>query len=142
MIARAGLLLGWALLFLCMLPGIAAKADGPLKVAAVFGTTVEEPWVDAIHSALQEAAREERVDYVWSDRVAPDEMASVLRDFAAQGFDLITGDSFGAETAARQVAREFPDTAFAFGSGGGPAAPNFSVFDNWIHESAYLAGMI
>ena len=29
-----------------------------------------------------------------------------------------------------------------FGSGGGPAEPNFSVFDNWIHEPAYLAGLI
>jgi basic membrane lipoprotein Med (substrate-binding protein (PBP1-ABC) superfamily) len=29
-----------------------------------------------------------------------------------------------------------------FGSGGGPADPNFSVFDNWIHEPAYLCGLI
>ncbi len=29
-----------------------------------------------------------------------------------------------------------------FGSDGGPAEPNLSVFDNWIHEPAYLAGML
>ena len=40
------------------------------------------------------------------------------------------------------VAADYPDIAFVFGSGGGPAEPNFSVFDNWIHEPAYLAGMI
>ena len=28
------------------------------------------------------------------------------------------------------------------GSGQGPAEPNFAVFDNWIHEPAYLSGMI
>jgi basic membrane lipoprotein Med (substrate-binding protein (PBP1-ABC) superfamily) len=32
--------------------------------------------------------------------------------------------------------------AFVFGSGGGPANPNFSVFDNWIHEPAYLSGLL
>jgi basic membrane lipoprotein Med (substrate-binding protein (PBP1-ABC) superfamily) len=28
------------------------------------------------------------------------------------------------------------------GSGGGPAEPNFSVFDNWIHEPAYVSGIL
>jgi basic membrane protein A len=42
----------------------------------------------------------------------------------------------------RRVAAEFPDIAFVFGSGLGPAEPNFAVFDNWIHEPAYLAGML
>jgi basic membrane lipoprotein Med (substrate-binding protein (PBP1-ABC) superfamily) len=28
------------------------------------------------------------------------------------------------------------------GSGGGPAEPNFSVFDNWIHEPAYVSGVL
>jgi len=40
------------------------------------------------------------------------------------------------------VAKDFPEIAFAFGSGLGPAEPNFSVFDNWIHEPAYLLGVI
>ncbi|MCK5485640.1 MAG: BMP family protein, partial [Desulfobacterales bacterium] len=31
---------------------------------------------------------------------------------------------------------------FAFGSEFGPVAPNFSVFDNWIHEPSYLSGVI
>ena len=45
-------------------------------------------------------------------------------------------------SATPSVAADYPDIAFVFGSGGGPAEPNFSVFDNWIHEPAYLAGMI
>ena len=48
--------------------------------------------------------------------------------------------AFGNEEAVRRVAADYPDIAFVFGSGGGPAEPNFSVFDNWIHEPAYLAG--
>src|SRR3970040_1040269 len=41
-----------------------------------------------------------------------------------------------------RVAVEFPEIAFAFGSGLGPAEPNMAVFDNWIHEPGYLSGMI
>jgi basic membrane lipoprotein Med (substrate-binding protein (PBP1-ABC) superfamily) len=52
------------------------------------------------------------------------------------------GDAFGAERIARRVAKDYPKVAFTFGSGIGPAEPNFAVFDNWIHEPAYLAGII
>jgi basic membrane lipoprotein Med (substrate-binding protein (PBP1-ABC) superfamily) len=65
-----------------------------------------------------------------------------MREYAEGGYDLIMGDSFGAERIARRVARDYPNVAFTFGSGIGPAEPNFAVFDNWIHEPAYLAGMI
>jgi basic membrane protein A and related proteins len=43
---------------------------------------------------------------------------------------------------ARAVAADYPDVAIAFGSGGGPAEPNFSVFDNWIYQPAYLSGIL
>jgi len=46
------------------------------------------------------------------------------------------------EKAARQVAKDFPKTAFLMGSSLKPQAPNFSVFDNYIQEPAYLTGMI
>jgi basic membrane lipoprotein Med (substrate-binding protein (PBP1-ABC) superfamily) len=65
-----------------------------------------------------------------------------MREYAEQGYQLIMGDAFGAERIARRVARDYPDTAFVFGSGIGPADPNFGVFDNWIHEPAFLSGMI
>ena len=42
----------------------------------------------------------------------------------------------------RRVAAEYPATPFIFGSGLGPSDPNLSVFDDWIHEPAYLCGML
>ena len=56
--------------------------------------------------------------------------------------DLIIGDAFAAEEAVRAVAADYPDTAFAFGSGCEEQAPNFSVFDNWMQDPGYLAGML
>jgi len=59
-----------------------------------------------------------------------------------QAPDLIMGDAFGNEEAVRRVAADYPKIAFAFGSGFGPSEPNVAVFDNWIHEPAYLLGML
>ena len=41
----------------------------------------------------------------------------------------------------REVAKEFPGRRSS-GSGGAEQAPNFSVFDNWLQDPAYLAGML
>ena len=113
-----------------------------LKVAAVFETPIEEPWVNQIHVAVLKAKNELGIEYTWSESVKSADFARVMREYAEKGYQLITGDAFGAERIARRVARDYPKTAFVFGSGIGPAEPNFGVFDNWIHEPAYLSGMI
>jgi basic membrane protein A and related proteins len=117
-------------------------AQDQLKVAAVFETPIEEPWVNQIHVALLRAKDEFGIEYTWSESVSASDFARVLSGYAEQGHGLIMGDSFGTERITRRVARDYPEVAFAFGSGIGPAEPNFAVFDNWIHEPAYLAGMI
>jgi basic membrane lipoprotein Med (substrate-binding protein (PBP1-ABC) superfamily) len=119
-----------------------AAAQDQLKVAAVFETPIEEPWVNQIHVALLRAKDEFGIEYTWSESVPASDFARVLSGYAEQDHDLIMGDSFGTERITRRVARDYPEVAFAFGSGIGPAEPNFAVFDNWIHEPAYLAGMI
>ena len=115
---------------------------GGLKVAAVFETPIEEPWVNQIHVALLQAKKEMGIEYTWSESVKSADFARIMREYAEGGYQLITGDSFGAERIARRVARDYPKVSFVFGSGIGPAEPNFGVFDNWIHEPAYLSGMI
>jgi basic membrane lipoprotein Med (substrate-binding protein (PBP1-ABC) superfamily) len=116
--------------------------EGKLKVAAIFATPIEEPWDGCIHEALLKARAELDVDYEWAENISSSDFERVVREYADKGFDLIMGDAFGAEDAVRRVAKDYPEIAFAFGSGGGLAEPNFSVFDDWIHEPAYLSGMI
>ena len=122
--------------------GQPATAQDKLKVAAVFETPIEEPWVNQIHVALLRAEKELGIEYDWSESVKSADFARVMREYAEKGYQLIMGDAFGAEQIARRVARDYPKIAFVFGSGLGPADPNFGVFDNWIHEPAYLSGMI
>lgn len=119
-----------------------AMAQDKLRVAAVFETPIEEPWVNQIHVAIKQAEEELGVEYTWSESVKSADFARIMREYAEDGYHVIMGDAFGAERIARRVAKAYPETAFTFGSGIGPAEPNFAVFDNWIHEPAYLAGMI
>ena len=119
-------------------------ADDVPKVFGAFATQIEEPWDGVIHSALEAEADQGRIEYTFTDDIGyAGDMERVLRETAEQQQpDIIFGDAFGNEEAVRAVAADYPDIAFVFGSGGGPAEPNFSVFDNWIHEPAYLAGML
>src|SRR6202007_118544 len=95
-----------------------------------------------IHVALQQAESEGSIEYKWSEKVQTADFSRVMREYATGGYQLILGDAFAAERESRRTAKEFPEVAFVFGSGQGPAVPNFSVFDNWIHEPAYLSGLI
>jgi len=115
-----------------------------LSVFGAYATAIEEPWDGVIHSALQKAQTDGRIAYEFTDDIGyAGDMERVLREVAEQKKpDIIFGDAFGNEEAVRRVAKDYPEIAFVFGSGGGPAEPNFSVFDNWIHEPAYLSGML
>ncbi len=142
LIQRAAAVLALTAAVLFGAPGEPAVAAEKLKVAAVFETPIEEPWVNQIHVALLKAKAELGIEYTWSESVKSADFARVMRDYAESGYGLIMGDSFGAERIARRVARDYPKIAFVFGSGIGPAEPNLGVFDNWIHEPAYMSGII
>lgn len=118
-------------------------SDLPLVYGA-FATPLEEPWDGAIHAALEEAAAEGVIQYKHVDDLSTsDAMERALRDIALNEKPAaIMGDAFAAEEAVRKVAAEFPDIPFAFGSGEEPVEPNMSVFDNWLQDPAYLAGML
>ena len=121
-----------------------SEESNVLSVFGAYATAIEEPWDGVIHSALQKAQAEGRITYEFTDDIGyAGDMERVLREEAEQKKpDIIFGDAFGNEEAVRRVAKDFPEIAFVFGSGGGPAESNFSVFDNWIHEPAYLSGML
>jgi len=121
-----------------------AADGGTIKVFGAFATQIEEPWDGVIHQALQAEEDAGNITYDFTDDIGySGDMERILTEVAQQDApDIIFGDAFGNEDAVRRVAGQYPDIAFVFGSGGGPADPNFAVFDNWIHEPAYLAGML
>ena len=125
-----------------LMSALPAQAQAKLKVAAIYTVPVEQQWVSRIHKALNAAKARGEIDYVFSENTANADYERVMRQYAEAGNTLILGEVFGVEAAARKVAKDYPKVSFLMGSSGKPQAPNFSVFDNYIQEPAYLSGMI
>jgi basic membrane lipoprotein Med (substrate-binding protein (PBP1-ABC) superfamily) len=136
---RQALVLATALASLA--PGL-SLAQAKLKVAAVYTVPFEQQWVSRLHQALKAAEARGEIEYKASENVSNADYERVMREYATGGNQLIVGEAFAVEAAARKVARDFPKVSFLLGSSGKPVAPNFSVFDNFIQEPAFLSGMV
>jgi basic membrane protein A len=123
------------------LPGL-ALAQAKTKVAAIYTVPFEQQWVSRLHKALKAAEARGEIEYKATENVPNADYERVMREYATAGNTLIVGEAFAVEAAARKVAKDFPKVSFLMGSSGKVQAPNFSVFDNYIQEPAYLSGMI
>jgi basic membrane protein A len=135
-------LLAAGLAITTMLVAPAASAQDVLKVAGIHASPVENAWNSRLHEALQQAAADGMIEYVFSEGVSGTDYPRAMREYAEQGMDLIVGESYAVEREARSVAADYPDTAFLMGSSGEPSGNNFGTFGTWNHEGAYLAGML
>lgn len=128
------------------MPGIIGRAiaQSALKVAAIYTVPVEQQWVSRIHKAANAAVGRGDIEYVFSENTSNNDYERVMREYSEAGHDLIIGEVFAVEDAARQVARDYPDKAYLMGSSFKPMddAPNFAVFDNYIQDASYLSGII
>jgi len=137
---RFALLAASAAALMSLVP--AAMAQAKLKVAGIYTVPFEQQWVSRLHKALLAAQARGEIEYKASENVANPDYERVMREYATGGNQLIVGEAFAVEAAARKVAKDFPKVSFLMGSSAKPQAPNFSVFDNFIHEPSYLAGMV
>lgn len=121
-----------------------ARAAGAIKTAAIYTVPVEQQWVSRIHKAANAAKDRGDIEYTFSEKVANTDYERVMREYCEAGQELIIGEAFAVEDAARAVAKDYPDRAFLIGSSfkPDPSIPNFSVFDNYIQDASYLTGMI
>lgn len=140
-VARRAVLCGAAAVAVAAM-ALPAWAQSKVKVAGIYTVPIEQQWVSRIHTALKAAEARGEIEYVWAESVANTDYERVMRQYAEGGQQLVFGEVFGVERAARAVAKDYPKTAFVMGSSFKPQEPNFSVFDNYIQEPAYLTGMI
>jgi basic membrane lipoprotein Med (substrate-binding protein (PBP1-ABC) superfamily) len=119
-------------------------AAGKIKTAAIYTVPVEQQWVSRIHKAATAAQERGDIEYTFSEKVANTDYERVMREYCEAGHQLIVGEAFAVEDAARAVAKDYPDRAFLIGSSFKPdaAVPNFAVFDNYIQDASYLTGIV
>lgn len=122
-------------------PALAQKKK-PVAVALVTSVPIEQQWISRLHIALKAAEKRGDITYVYSENVADTDAERVIREYAEQKKDLIIGEAFGLERAARKIASDYKSIAFLMGSSFPEQAPNLSVFDNYIQDASYLTGIV
>jgi basic membrane lipoprotein Med (substrate-binding protein (PBP1-ABC) superfamily) len=102
------------LLAVAGIPGGVLAQTRP-KVSAIYTVPVEQQWVSRIHKALSAAKAGGEIDYEFAESVTNADYERVMRQFAEKGSNMIVGESFAVEAAARKVARDYPKIAVLMG---------------------------
>ena len=96
-----------------------------------------------IHKALNAAKARGDIEYVFSENVANTDYERVMREYAEAGNQLIVGEAFGVERAAREVAKDYPEDRVPDGLELRPAGAELLRCSTTTSRSAaYLTGMV
>ena len=93
-----------------------ALAQAKLKVAGIYTVPFEQQWAGRLHNALKAAEARGDIEYKASENVSNADYERVMREYATAGNNLIVGEAFAVEAAARKVAKDFPKVSFLMGS--------------------------
>ena len=107
-----------------------------------FATEIEEPWDGVIRSALEDEKAAGRVDYSFR---TPSAIPATWSVSCARSRSVTSRpSSSGTRSAARKRHAAWRPSVRISRSYSARAVvqPSLLVFDNWIHEPAYLAGML
>ena len=112
------------------------------SLAVVFGGPAnDDSWNEAAANAA-EALKKKGVNVAISESVADADVARVLRQYAEQGYDVIIGHSYNHQDAVFQVAKEFPQTNFAWAGAVGKTSENVADYDQPFYQGAYMVGLL
>ena len=122
--------------------------EGTFKVAVVMPSPINDlAFSQSMYDALvtiQGEKGEENFEFAYSDSMfVVDDAAAALRDYASQGYDLIIahGSQYGASL--QEIATDFPETSFAWGTAGDTfGIPNVFAYEAFSQEGGYVNGVM
>lgn len=123
--------------------------SGPFRVAVVMpSATTDMAYSQSMFQAMKavqaEMGGESALEFAWSEGMfnVPD-AAAAMRDYATQGYDLVIahGSQYGASI--QEVAPDFPDTSFAWGTNVDTfGMPNVFAYTAAAEEGGYVNGVM
>jgi basic membrane protein A len=122
--------------------------EGPFRVAVVMPSAINDlAFSQSMYDALlkiQGEMGEENFEIAYSDNLfVVDDAASAIRDYASEGYDLIIahGSQYGASL--QEIAPDFPETSFAWGTAGDTMGlPNVFAYEALSQEGGYVNGVM
>ncbi len=124
----------------------------PIRIAIVMPSTINDlAWSQAIYDALlriQEAAGgEDVVELAYSENMFNvTDAAAAIRDYAADDYDLVIAHGTQYGTSLFEIAPDFPETSFAYGTstntGADEGIENIFAYEARAEEGGYVNGVL
>lgn len=124
-----------------------AKKSDKIRVALVIPSTIDDmSWSQALYEgalAVQKEKGKEKFEIKVSERLwnAVDAGAAI-RQYASQGYNIIIAHGAQYQSLLDEIAPDFPNTSFAYGTGYATNHPNIFAYDPQAQEGAFLLGML
>ncbi|MCL2763622.1 MAG: BMP family ABC transporter substrate-binding protein [Treponema sp.] len=127
-------------------PAAPAKAgSNVVKIALIIENTIDDKgWCQAMHDGIVDAQKQlpGRIQYSYSEKMLPVDAGSAARQYAAQGFSIIIGHGAQYKNLIMEMAGEFPNVTFAFGTSAETGPANVFTYMPESEETGYLNGVI
>jgi basic membrane lipoprotein Med (substrate-binding protein (PBP1-ABC) superfamily) len=97
-------------------------SEGPFRVAVVMPSAINDlafsqSMYDALVAIQTAMGGEDAMELVYSESMfVVDDAAAAIRDYAAEGFDLVIAHGSQYGSSLQEIAPDFPETAFAWGT--------------------------
>jgi basic membrane protein A len=121
------------------------SARNVVKIALIIANTIDDKgWCQAMYDGVLEARKQlpGRIEFSYSEKMLPVDAGSAVRQYAAQGYDIIIGHSAQYRNLILEMANEFPNVTFAFGSSAETGLRNVFTYMPESEETGYLNGLI
>jgi basic membrane protein A len=150
-----GLVLGTLMAFAPAAVFAGGKSDGGapagggqsnvVKIALIIENTIDDKgWCQAMYDGIIAAQKQlpGRIDFSYSEKMLPVDAGSAARQYAAQGYHIIIGHGAQYKNLITEMAEEFPNVTFAFGTSSEVGAKNVFTYMPESEETGYLNGII
>jgi len=114
------------------------EKTGPFRVAVVMPSSINDlafsqSMYDALLTIQGEMGGEEAMEIVYSDGMfVVDDAAAAIRDYAAEGFNLVIAHGSQYGSSLQEIAPDFPETSFAWGT----TVDTFGIDNIFAYEAA------
>jgi len=118
-------------------PSVEEEAE-PFKVAVVMPSSIadlafSQSMYDALLTIQEEMGGEEAMEFVYSDGMfVVDDAAAAIRDYAAEGYNLVIAHGSQYGSSLQEIAPDFPETSFAWGT----TVDTFGIANIFAYEAA------
>ncbi|MDT8306584.1 MAG: BMP family ABC transporter substrate-binding protein, partial [Anaerolineae bacterium] len=123
----------------------------PVRIALVLASTISDlAWSQSIYDSikeLQEVYGEDTIELVYTENMFEvTNAASAIRDYAESGYDLIISHGAQYGTSLFEIAPDFPETSFAWGTstntGEAEGVTNVFAYEPRAQEGGYVSGVL